>query len=132
MEAACAKYFEADGTAGRPSIPPGLYFRMLLVGFFEGIESERGLEWRCSDVSPRPPPSGRRPAPVAGAAGPHVRPAIARHQAPQQAPRRRPRNRSREPAIVRGSHIWGTHAGPLRADALTRTLGGRDVDSLYP
>ncbi|MDI1484337.1 transposase [Polyangium sp. y55x31] len=49
MEAACAKYFEADGTAGRPSIPPGLYFRMLLVGFFEGIESERGLEWRCSD-----------------------------------------------------------------------------------
>jgi transposase len=49
MEAACAKYFEADGTAGRPSIAPGLYFRMLLVGFFEGIESERGLEWRCSD-----------------------------------------------------------------------------------
>ncbi|MDI1443616.1 transposase, partial [Polyangium sp. 6x1] len=49
MEAACAKYFEADGTAGRPSIPPGLYFRLLLVGFFEGIESERGLEWRCSD-----------------------------------------------------------------------------------
>ncbi|MDI1484339.1 hypothetical protein [Polyangium sp. y55x31] len=39
MEGACAKYFEADGTAGRPSIPPGLYFRML--GFFEGIESER-------------------------------------------------------------------------------------------
>jgi transposase len=49
MEAACAKYFEADGTAGRPSIPPGLYFRMLLVGYFEGLESERGLEWRCSD-----------------------------------------------------------------------------------
>jgi len=49
MEAACAKYFEADGTRGRPSIPPGVYFRMLLVGFFEGIESERGLEWRCSD-----------------------------------------------------------------------------------
>ena len=49
MEAACAKYFEADGTAGRPSIAPGLYFRMLLVGYFEGIESERGLEWRCTD-----------------------------------------------------------------------------------
>src|SRR3954453_22612370 len=34
---------------GRPSIPPGRYFRMHLVGYFEGIDSERGLEWRCSD-----------------------------------------------------------------------------------
>src|SRR3954464_12162577 len=34
---------------GRPSIPPGRYFRMHLVGSFEGIDSERGLEWRCAD-----------------------------------------------------------------------------------
>jgi transposase len=34
---------------GRPSLPPGRYFRMLLIGYFEGIDSERGLEWRCSD-----------------------------------------------------------------------------------
>jgi transposase len=34
---------------GRPSIPPGRYFRMLLVGYFEGIDSERGIEWRCAD-----------------------------------------------------------------------------------
>src|SRR3954447_4857050 len=34
---------------GPPSIPPGRYFRMHLVGYFEGIDSERGLEWRCSD-----------------------------------------------------------------------------------
>jgi hypothetical protein len=34
---------------GAPSIPPGRYFRMRLVGYFEGIDSERGLEWRCSD-----------------------------------------------------------------------------------
>ena len=34
---------------GRPSIPPGRYFRMHLVGYFEGIESERGIEWRCAD-----------------------------------------------------------------------------------
>jgi hypothetical protein len=32
-----------------PSLPPGRYFRMLLVGYFEGIDSERGLEWRCAD-----------------------------------------------------------------------------------
>ena len=34
---------------GRDSIPPGVYFRMLLVGYFEGIDSQRGIAWRCSD-----------------------------------------------------------------------------------
>lgn len=34
---------------GRPSVPPGTYFRMLLVGYFEGINSQRGIAWRCSD-----------------------------------------------------------------------------------
>ena len=34
---------------GRPSIPPGVYFRMLMVGYFEKIDSERGIAWRCSD-----------------------------------------------------------------------------------
>ncbi len=37
------------GKRGRPSLPPGRYFRMHLVGYFEGIDSERGLEWRCAD-----------------------------------------------------------------------------------
>src|SRR4051794_7370268 len=46
-EKECAPYY-ASGR-GRPSLPPGRYFRMHLVGYFEGIESERGLEWRCSD-----------------------------------------------------------------------------------
>src|SRR5512134_1395952 len=34
---------------GAPSIPPGRYFRMHMVGYFEGIDSERGIEWRCAD-----------------------------------------------------------------------------------
>lgn len=34
---------------GRLSVPPGVYFRMLLVGYFEGINSQRGIAWRCSD-----------------------------------------------------------------------------------
>ena len=34
---------------GRPSIAPGVYFRMLLVGYMEGIGSERGIAWRCAD-----------------------------------------------------------------------------------
>lgn len=48
-EGLCRAFYEADGTAGRPSVPPGVYFRMLFVGYFEGIESERGVAWRCSD-----------------------------------------------------------------------------------
>jgi transposase len=49
VEQLCAPYFEADNKPGRRSIAPGVYFRMLFVGYFEGIESERGLEWRCAD-----------------------------------------------------------------------------------
>jgi len=49
VEQMCARYFEGDDKPGRPSIAPGVYFRMLFVGYFEGIESERGLEWRCAD-----------------------------------------------------------------------------------
>src|SRR5712691_13508616 len=34
---------------GRPSLPPGRYFRILLVGYFEGLDSERGMAWRAAD-----------------------------------------------------------------------------------
>ncbi len=46
-EELCAPFY-AEGK-GRPGIPPGVYFRMLLVGYFEGISSERGIAWRCAD-----------------------------------------------------------------------------------
>ena len=46
-EALCKPYYAAR--MGAPSVPPGRYFRMHLVGYFEGIGSERGLSWRCSD-----------------------------------------------------------------------------------
>jgi transposase len=48
VESLCAEHY-AGGGEGRPSIPPGVYFRMLLIGYFEGIESERGICWRCAD-----------------------------------------------------------------------------------
>ena len=48
-EILCAPYYEAAHVPGRKSVAPGVYFRMHLVGFFEGIESERGLEWRFAD-----------------------------------------------------------------------------------
>jgi transposase len=47
VEDLCRPYY-ADGI-GRPSIPPGIYFRMLFVGYFEGLASQRGIAWRCGD-----------------------------------------------------------------------------------
>lgn len=46
-EQQCAPYYASK--RGRPSLPPGRYFRIHLIGYFEGIDSERGLEWRCAD-----------------------------------------------------------------------------------
>jgi transposase len=47
VEELCEPYY-ADGE-GRPSIQPGVYFRMLFVGYFEGLSSQRGIAWRCAD-----------------------------------------------------------------------------------
>jgi transposase len=49
VEDLCAPHYADDDKPGRPSIAPGLYFRMLLIGYFEGIGSERGIAWRCAD-----------------------------------------------------------------------------------
>lgn len=49
VEELCAPHYAAADKPGRPSVAPGIYFRMLLVGFFEGIGSERGIAWRCAD-----------------------------------------------------------------------------------
>jgi transposase len=45
----CVQYYAQEETRGQPSIPPGLYFRMLFVGYFENIDSQRGIAWRCGD-----------------------------------------------------------------------------------
>jgi transposase len=42
-------HFYKSEAIGRPSIAPGVYFRMLMIGYFEGIDSERGIAWRCAD-----------------------------------------------------------------------------------
>ena len=47
VEAQCAPFYAA--TVGRPSLLPGTYFRLLLIGYFEGIDSERGIAWRTAD-----------------------------------------------------------------------------------
>jgi transposase len=46
-EATCASFYHE--TLGRPSLPPGQYFRIMMIGFFEGLDSERGIAWRLAD-----------------------------------------------------------------------------------
>lgn len=46
-EERCAKFYAEK--VGRPGVPPGVYFRMLMIGYLEGIDSERGIAWRCAD-----------------------------------------------------------------------------------
>ena len=46
VEKRCQRFYAKEG---RPGIPPGVYFRMLMIGYFEGLESERGIAWRCAD-----------------------------------------------------------------------------------
>ena len=47
VEQRCAKFYAAK--YGRPSLTPGIYFRSLLIGYFEGIGAERGIAWRLAD-----------------------------------------------------------------------------------
>jgi transposase len=63
-ETRCAAFYAA--TMGRPGLAPGIYFRLLLVGYFEGLDSERAIAWRAADsltlreflglTFPAPPP----------------------------------------------------------------------------
>jgi len=47
VEGSCRKFYAEK--MGRPGIAPGVFFRMLLIGYFEGLDSERGIAWRCAD-----------------------------------------------------------------------------------
>jgi transposase len=46
-ESNCAEFYHEK--LGRPSLAPGLYFRIMMIGFFEGLDSERGIAWRLAD-----------------------------------------------------------------------------------
>ena len=47
VEGLCARFYAER--LGRPSLRPGRYFRMLLIGYFEGLDSERAIGWRVAD-----------------------------------------------------------------------------------
>src|SRR6266481_6101060 len=48
VERLCQKFYKKSAY-GRPSMAPGVYFRSLLIGYFEGLDSERGIAWRTAD-----------------------------------------------------------------------------------
>ena len=49
VEGVCRPYYAPR--MGAPSLPPGRYFRVHMIGYFEGIDSERGIAWRCANSS---------------------------------------------------------------------------------
>ena len=61
VEGLCRKFYAK--IMGRPSLQPGRYFRLLLLGYFEGLDSERGIAWARERLVDRPqfpaPPLGR-------------------------------------------------------------------------
>jgi transposase len=46
VEGRCARFYASEG---RPGLPPGRYFRLLLIGYFEGLDAERAIAWRAAD-----------------------------------------------------------------------------------
>ena len=46
VEGLCERFYTAEG---RPGLPPGRYFRLLLIGYFEGLDAERAIAWRAAD-----------------------------------------------------------------------------------
>jgi transposase len=127
-ETQCAPYYARK--RGRPSLPPGRYFRMHLIGYFEGIDSERGLEWRCADslslreflrlgtVEPVPDHSwlsktrSRLPLEVHEAVFAWVLQRLAEH------------------GLIKGERI-GVDASTMEANAALRTIVRRDTGEDY-
>jgi transposase len=46
VEGLCQRFYADEG---RPGLPPGQYFRLLLIGYFEGLDAERAIAWRAAD-----------------------------------------------------------------------------------
>ncbi len=48
-EELCSRFYDDPARGGRPGLSPVIYFRCLMLGYFEGLDSERGIAWRCAD-----------------------------------------------------------------------------------
>jgi transposase len=142
-EQRCAPY--CAGRRGRPSLPPGRYFRMHLVGSCEGIDSERGLEWRCADslslreflrpgtAEPVPdqswPSQTRWRLPLEVHAAVFTR-RLCRHPAGGSGTARSVLQRLAEHGPIQGDRI-GVDASTMEADAALRSSVRRDSGEGY-
>lgn len=130
VEKLCAPYFDADKKPGRRSTPPGVYFRMHLIGYFEGIESERGLEWRCADSMSLRAFLG---IPLTGRVPDHSTLSRLRHRLPLEVHHQAfglILEIVRQKGLLKG-RVLGVDSTYLRADASMKAIVRRDTHESY-
>ena len=128
VEELCKAHYAA--VMGAKSLPPGRYFRMHLIGYFEGIDSERGIEWRCSDSLS-----------LRDFLGLELRQRVPDHSWLSRTRARLPLEvheavfawvlaRLAERGLVKGERI-GIDASTMEANAAMRSIRRRDTDETY-
>ena len=128
VEGACKPYYAPR--MGAPSLPPGRYFRMHMIGYFEGIDSERGIAWRCADsLSLRDFLLGRRTSSVSD----HSWLSRTRSRLPHEAHETVfgwVLKLVAERGLVKGERI-GVDGSTMEANAALRTIVRRDSGESY-
>lgn len=122
VEELCAPFYKEGG---RPGIPPGIYFRMLLIGYFEGIDSQRGIAWRCADSLALRNFLG---IPVTESTPVHASMSVIRKRLPSDAFQQVflfVLNQLRERGLVRGKTL-GIDATTLEANAAMKSIVRKD------
>ena len=128
VEEVCKPYYAAR--MGAPSLPPGRYFRMHMIGYFEGIDSERGIAWRCAGLVF----AARFPAAVEPRQGSRSFLAVAtRSRLPHEAHEKVfgwVLKLVAERGLVKGERI-GVDGSTMEANAALRTIVRRDSGESY-
>jgi hypothetical protein len=128
VEDLCRPHYADE--VGRPSVPPGTYFRMLFVGYFEGIGSQRGIAWRCADS-----PSLRAflAIPPTEASPDHSSPTRIRKRLPEVIHEQvfaRVLALAHEKKLLRGRTV-GVDSTTLEANAAMRAIARKDAGEDY-
>ena len=128
VEKLCSPYYAKEN--GRPSIPPGRYFRMIMIGYFEGIGSERGLSWRVDDSLSLKSFLGL--GPVEGAPD-HSTLSIVRHRLPIEvfrAVNKLMLDILKQAGLLKGRAL-ALDASTMDANAAMRTIVRKDTNESY-
>ena len=129
VETRCQRFYADE--LGRPGLPPGRYFRLLLLGYFEGLDSERGIAWRAADSLSVRSVLGLElhAAPPDHSTGSRTRRLIDLET--HQAVFTWVLQRLADASLVTGKTI-GIDATTLEANAALRSLVRRDTGEAYP